>query len=131
MTRKVDLPSIEQIERAKASMLADAHETGRRATVTALAKLLNLSNATFWRYFPDTARDIAANGRAERAEPKSTNKVQQLEEQVATLKRANRETDAHLQIAVANIQRLAIENQQLREQLESLSNVHRIDRLHR
>jgi AcrR family transcriptional regulator len=71
MARKVDLPSIEQIERAKASMLAHAHETGQRATVTALAKLLNLSNTTFWRYFPDIAREIAAHGRAlsERTEP--------------------------------------------------------------
>ncbi len=130
MARRVDLPSIEQIERAKASMLADAHETGQRATVTALAKLLNLSNATFWRYFPDKAREIAAHGRAERTEPKATNKIQQMEEQLAALKRANRDTVAHLQIAVANIQRLTIENQQLRDRLESLSNVRHIDRKH-
>jgi hypothetical protein len=55
----------------------------------------------------------------------------QLKRENADLRRDNHELTEHLELAVANIQRLCLETHQLRQQLEAATNVTRIDPRHR
>jgi transposase-like protein len=127
MSQKVPLPSPDDVRQAKASILAEAHATGRRPSVLALARQLGLTNATFWRHYPDIARDVANHRRA--APSPGTDPADhlgKLEKQIAELRRANRDLTEHLDLAVANIQRLSLDNHHLRQELEAATNITRL-----
>nr|AGS49716.1 hypothetical protein [uncultured bacterium esnapd14] len=64
MSRRVSLPTSGAIATAAESMIADAAASGRRPTVSELARRLGLTNTTFWRHLPNIAAQIAAHGRA-------------------------------------------------------------------
>ena len=49
MSRKVELPTLSAITEATANMITEAEATGKRPTVTDLARRLGLTNTTFWR----------------------------------------------------------------------------------
>ncbi|MGK5738902.1 hypothetical protein [Micromonospora sp. URMC 103] len=127
MTRKIDRPTTPQVHQALAELAAET--AGPPPSVVALARRLGLSNTTFWRYYPDIARDVAAARRAALAsaphhsEPRQRD---QLQAQTAELRRAIQQLTEQLNLAIANIQRLSIENDQLRRQLEAASKVARI-----
>jgi len=126
MTRKIALPSKDEVHHAKTRLLAEACASGTRPTVVTLARNLGLTNPTFWRYFPDTAREIAALTRTPAPAPTAedtTDRLRQLEDRNAALLRTNRNLTDHLELAVANIQRLAIDNQRLRQELEATAKV--------
>jgi AcrR family transcriptional regulator len=129
MTPKVQLPAIETINQARADLVASAHASSTRPTVVALARRVGLTNATFWRYFPDIAREIAAAGRDERRDERSLpepSRLQDLERRNAQLRRSNHDLVLNIKLAEASVQRLALENHQLREELEAISKVTRI-----
>jgi regulator of replication initiation timing len=46
-----------------------------------------------------------------------------MEKQLADLRRANRDLTDHLHLAVANIQRLTLDNRQLRRELHTATNI--------
>ncbi|MFJ5668477.1 hypothetical protein ACIQAR_22570 [Micromonospora chalcea] len=129
MTRKIDRPGPAQVHQALAELTAET--AGPPPSVVALARRLGLSNTTFWRYYPDIARDVADARRAARAsaphhsEPRQRD---QLQAQTAELRRAIQQLTEQLNLAIANIQRLSIENHHLRRQLEAASKVVRIPR---
>lgn len=127
MTRKIDLPSQTDVLQALAELTAQT--TGGPPSVVALARCLGLTNTTFWRHYPDIARDVAARRRAA-AVPQpndiSSRQPDELLAQNAELRRANRDLAAQLDLAIANIQRLSIENYRLRQDLEASANVTRI-----
>ena len=57
MTARVQLPSEAQVRQALAEL---AGQPGaEQPTVLALARSLSLANGTFWRHFPDIAREVA------------------------------------------------------------------------
>jgi transposase-like protein len=127
VSHKVPLPADDDIHAARADMLAEASTAGRRPSVQALARRLGLTNATFWRHYPHIAREIADQRRA--TPPAGTNpdnRVTQLEKQVADLRRTNRDLLDHLHLSIANIQRLSLDNHQLRQELEAATAVTRL-----
>ncbi|MFJ5104866.1 hypothetical protein [Streptomyces sp. NPDC088554] len=126
MSRKVALPSEEQVRQALAECTAEAEATGRQPTVLGLARQLGLANATFWRHFPDIAEEVREAARSHRpAGPgaRGADHYGELLKKNAALRRANTELAEHLALAVANIQRLTLENHQLRQELEATAKV--------
>lgn len=130
MTRTIRLPSEDDVRAAKADLATQAHASGRRPTVVALARRVGLTNPTFWRHFPDIAREVADLGRTRTppAEPPAgpANRLLELEKRNADLRRANQTLTEHLELAVANIQRLTLDNHRLRQELEAAANVTRL-----
>lgn len=58
-------------------------------------------------------------------------RFERLEHENADLRRTNHDLNEHLDLAVANIQRLTLDNHSLRHQLEAKANVTPIDTRHR
>lgn len=126
MSRKVALPSEEQVRQALAEVMDEAEATGRRPTALGLARRLGLANATFWRHFPDIAEEVRAAARDRRpagGDSRESDRCGELMKKNAALRRSNTDLSEHLALAVANIQRLALENHQLRQELEAATKV--------
>jgi AcrR family transcriptional regulator len=130
VSRRVDLPDQSLVRQAMAEVIAQARDEGKRPTVLALARRLGISNPTLWRHFPDIARelvDMARVAEPQAAEPAGPSRYQRLREDHASLKRKNAQLRHDLELAKASIQRLALDNQQLRQQLEGAAKVISID----
>ncbi|WP_157840712.1 hypothetical protein [Streptomyces leeuwenhoekii] len=83
-----------------------------------------MSNTTFRRHFPDITREIGqarSTALADRGE--RTTAYDKLVARNARLKRVNSEQQAHLRLAAAEIQCLALLNAALLEDLEEARNV--------
>jgi hypothetical protein len=121
VSRKIRLPTIATVEDVRSEMTVETEAAGKRPTVSELARRLGLTNATFWRHFSEIAADIAAlrrPTRAARPEPADSHAAR-----IAALTRDNQDLRANLALAIANIQRLTVENQQLREKLEQQTKI--------
>lgn len=129
MTARVPLPGEEQVQRAL-DELTEAE--GQAQTVIALARSLGLANSTFWRYFPDVARTVAQQRREQTQQPKACTAVKaqpaNAQDDVARLRRRNQVLSEHLEVALAQLQRLTLENDALREALEGAREVARFPR---
>jgi hypothetical protein len=89
---------------------------GARVSVLALAKRVGLANTTFRRRFPDITEQIMA-GQYDAPRP-SANSLATPKDTEAKLRQGNRDLQENLELALAAIQRLTLENRRLREQLE-------------
>jgi len=124
MTRRVALPSEATI---RAAVLELSQESVKGPTVSSVAMKVGLTNPTFWRHFPEAARDIVSERRhregAEEAaaNDRSTNKDAPARDEAAALR-------SQLEVAVAHIQRLSIENAELRNALNDASKIHPLPR---
>lgn len=136
MSRRVTLPTDDDVTAALNALLADAAAQGVRPTVLALASRLGVSNTTFWRRFPDTARQVraAAGAVADAADPDAG--VDTLTasggpdraggsgaQRLAALSRENQQLHEQLELACAHIARLTLTNQGLVEELEAVTSV--------
>jgi len=123
VTRRVALPTDEQVRAAMHELLDESTTTGKRATVVELARRVGLTNPTFWRHFPVIASELRhLTPAAPPPEPTHDN-THALKSENARLRRTNASLSEDLNVALASIQRLALENQALRTQLESAANV--------
>jgi len=130
VTARVELPSETQVRQALTEL--GAQPGAGQPTVLALARSLGLANGTFWRHFPEIARQVADQRRAvirhDRAtstpEPPAGNPPSEL----ARLRRANRELTYQIDVAIAHLQRLTLENHALREELEHSAKITRLPR---
>jgi hypothetical protein len=128
MTKRVEIPTEEEVETCVRLM---TERTGTPPPVIAVARELQLSNATFWRYFPEIARTVADARRASRRNtepgPGETDEKQSGDGtgDVLLAKSAARTArwEKDLQAAAAQIQRLTLENAALRAQLAEASAV--------
>lgn len=130
MSRRVDLPSDHAARQAMAALLDEAASGGTTPTVVELARRLGLTNSTFWRRFPDLANELRATARTPTPEISTSpaaKRYADLEQRNAELTRDNRQLAEHLDLAVANIQRLTLDNHGLRQALEAANKVTRID----
>lgn len=127
MSRAVHLPTEAAVQVASADVREEAALQGRRPTVTALAGRVGLTNATFWRHFPHLARDLVDSTRLTSGVVPSASCMPGPADRVASLVRENRRLTDHLDLTVANIARLTLENHQLRQALEAAVSVTRID----
>lgn len=126
MTRRAELPHRDQVQAAIAHL---SQATGKPPTVLALAGHLELANTTFRRNFPDIATELSQR-RAHPASPRDpadASRFEQLKRDNDKLRRDNHELAEHLELAIANIQRLTLDNHRLRRALETSGKVTRID----
>ena len=122
MSKRIDLPSEQDVRRVMTEHIEDAASAGGRATVIGLARRLGLSNATFWRHYPAIAAELRA---ASVAAPVATRHDDRTE-LLASNKRVQRDNAAltqDLPLALAVIQRLTLDNHALRKELETTSGV--------
>lgn len=129
MSRHTAVPSEAHVRKVLHELQDRAEQNGTRPSVLGLARHFGLSNTTFRRHFPGVARDISAARTAPPSEgqPHGASRYDRLVERNAKLRRANRDLSAHIKLAAAHIQRLALENARLTRQLEAASQVTRID----
>lgn len=102
-----------------------AHPEGRRVSVLTLARHLGIPNTTLRRVYPEICAEIATTRTAPARQPNDT-AYAQLQRDNAELRRTNRELSENLELAIANIQRLTIDNRRLTLALESASAVTRL-----
>lgn len=114
----MQLPSETQV-RAKLAQIRSSDEH-KKATVSGLAKQLGLTNATFWRHFPEVAQEVAD---ARRLSTAASRKLRQSDTKSADTDIALRTENARLRmqvdLAVSHIQQLTLDNRTLRDQLEA------------
>jgi transposase-like protein len=127
----ISTPTPEQARRACDEVIAQAGAIGRRPSVLAVARRLGLSNTTFRRHFPDIAREVSDARRTPPTDDTpgspAASEHAKLVARNTKLRRDNRQLREHLDLAVANIQRLTLQAHALRQQLENATNVTRID----
>ncbi|OZC47865.1 hypothetical protein CH251_25940 [Rhodococcus sp. 06-462-5] len=115
MTKKRDEDTI-AID-AAIEHLQDA--SGRTPSVLALARHMGLANTTFRRRYPHTVN------RLKRSTSPVTDHVapHRCSDEVTQIRQRNRDLTTDLELAVASIQRLSIDNRSLLRRVEELSNV--------
>ncbi|MDT0467958.1 hypothetical protein [Streptomyces gibsoniae] len=131
VSRPVDVPAEARVRRVMDQYLTECQDNGTRPSVLTLAAKLGLSNTTFRRHFPDLAKEISAirsGPDPSAAAEKQPSAYEILSARNAKLRRANRSLTENLRFAAAQIQRLAVDNNRLREALEASSKITRIDR---
>ncbi|MEU9291463.1 hypothetical protein AB0D57_44320 [Streptomyces sp. NPDC048275] len=128
MTRSVDAPSEPRVRAALEELRQRADDHGTRPSVLALARQFGMSNTTFRRHFPDIAQEIGdlRSARKLPAEPDRATRYDKLVARNAKLKRHNRELTETLELAACHIQRITLENQKLREELEAVTGITRL-----
>jgi AraC-like DNA-binding protein len=114
------LPSQADV-RAAIDALTD--EAGRTPSVLALANRLGLANTTFRRNFPDVCARLTQPRPATGA---VANAFTALKTENARLRRDKRDLAQQLDLAIAAIQRLSIDNDRLRTALHEASSITRL-----
>jgi hypothetical protein len=127
VTRRAALPTSDEVHDA---ITAITETVGKPPSILALAKHLGLANTTFRRQFPDIAADLS---RIRSTEPGHENAqhsspYQELKQHNGKLRRDIEELTMHLELAVANIQRLTLENHRLRRERDEATHVTPITR---
>ena len=127
MTRQIPLPTAETVAEALQDLARQTKFTGRRVSVSGLARRLGLPNTTLRRHYPDVIDEMGT------ATPPShpgrrNSHDEELRQTANRLRNENRDLRTHLDIAIAHIQRLTIENDQLRRQAETAGHIRRIPR---
>ncbi|MCR2818922.1 hypothetical protein NQ166_08790 [Microbacterium sp. zg.Y1090] len=118
MTRRVNLPTDEDVRRELSKL---QFEDAVIPSAKRLAEKLGLANSTFWRYFPEIAQQVADARRETRATtPPKT--VQKASEEPA-LRAENARLRKRLELAIAHIHRLSVENEALREAVGTSGNI--------
>jgi hypothetical protein len=131
VSQPVDIPAETTARRVMDQYTTECHDNGTRPSVLALAAKLGLSNTTFRRHFPDLAEELSelrSRPGPPAAAQKQPSPYEILAARNAKLRRANRTLTENLRFAVAQIQRLAVDNTRLHEALEASNKVTRIDR---
>ncbi len=127
MTRRVLLPSESEIHSALAKLrAAPGHEA---VTARDLARQLGLANSTFWRHFPKIAQEVADENRVtSRAAQATPANAPRASDPNGAPRKENATLRDQIDLAVAHIQRLTIDNQALRDQLEVQANIVKLPR---
>ena len=97
-----------------AEMRERAQSTRTKVSVLAVARRLGMANTTFRRRFPDLVEQITAD-----VSPRASVSGSASIDTESKLRQRNRDLSQNLELAVGVIQRLTLENQRLREELEA------------
>jgi hypothetical protein len=123
VTRRTVLPSHDDVQLAIKHL---TETTGKPPSVLALARHFGLANTTFRRRFPDITTDLSQQrspGPAGRGFDDAASRFEELRRENAELRRVKLELTEHLELAIANIQRLTLDNHHLRQQLHAATNI--------
>ncbi len=129
MSRRVQLPTETDVAAALTQLCDHADQHHTRPTVTALARRVGLTNATFWRCFPQQARELVERARVEPTDA-DNDRGTNVTDRTAALARDNQQLREHLDLATANIARLTLENHHLRTTLEAATSVSQLSSRH-
>lgn len=124
MTRPVPLPTETEITAVVEALTRE--DPSRPPAVLAVAARLGLSNATFWRRFPQLAQTLADTRRDALRHRAGTPEGAAHELPVVELARLRNDKarlEGEVRAAAAEVQRLTLENYALRTQLEQASGV--------
>lgn len=126
MTRRTVLPSHDDVQLAIKRL---TETTGKPPTVLALARHLGLANTTFRRHFPDITTELTQQRSPAPADsdPIAASRFEKIQRENTELRRARRELAEHLELAIANIQRLTLDNHHLRQQLHAATKITHIN----
>lgn len=126
MTRRTVLPSHDDVQLAIKRL---TETTGKPPTVLALARHLGLANTTFRRHFPDITTELTQQRSPAPADsdPVAASRFEKIQRENTELRRARRELAEHLELAIANIQRLTLDNHHLRQQLHAATKITHIN----
>ena len=125
MTRQIPLPTAETVAEALQNLTRQANVTGRRVSVSGLARHLGLPNTTLRRHYPDVIDEMGTAAPLNHPGRRNSHH-EELGQTANRLRNENRDLRTHLDIAITHIQRLSIENDQLRRQAETASQIRRI-----
>lgn len=89
--------------------------TGKTPSVLSIARHLGIANTTFRRRYPDVVVLLQQHPRLPNGRTSNT------DQETARLRARNLKLSGHLELAIASIQRLSIENRALRRSLEATS----------
>lgn len=128
MTPRITLPSDQEVLDVLATLRTSSLKP---VSASALATELGLSNPTFWRHFRDIAQQVAD---ARRAHLRGGTDVKrelrgpdsQPSDPAHRLRRELKQTQDRLELAIAHIQRLTLENDRLQNTLHDHGSVTRI-----
>jgi hypothetical protein len=126
VTRRTVLPSHDDVELVLRRL---TEATGKPPTVLALARHLGLANTTFRRHFPDLTTELTQQRSPAPAgpDPVAASRFEEIQRENTELRRARRELAEHLELAIANIQRLTLDNHHLRQQLHAATKITHIN----
>ena len=127
MTRQIPLPTAETAAHARQDLTRQANVTGRRVSVSGLARRLGLPNTTLRRHYPDVIDEMGTAGPLNHPGRRKSHD-EESGQTANRLRSENPDLRTHLDIAITHIQRLTIENDQLRRQAETASQIRRIPR---
>ena len=115
-------PSLDEVHHA---ISAITEATGKAPSTLAVANQLGLANTTFRRQFPDIAATLTRNRSAQRGSQSAPQSApyETLKQHNAKLRREIAELTEQLDLAIANIQRLTLENHRLRQERDEASRV--------
>lgn len=116
MTRSTPIPNHGAVL-AAIETLHNSAAQHRRLRVLAVARYLNMSNTTLRRHYPDIATDIANSAPNTQTSTGKTGAATTQLRDTARLRAENRALREHLELAIASIQRLTIQNDPLRQEL--------------
>lgn len=127
MTRRAALPTPDEVHHA---ITALTETLGKPPSTLALAKHFGLANTTFRRQFPDVAADLSRfrSTEPDHQDAQDPSPYQDLKRHNAKLRHDIAELTMHLELAVANIQRLTLENHRLRRERDEATGVTPITR---
>lgn len=123
MSRQTGIPTRESVLATLEQLRNEAGRTGREPSSLSLARRLGLANTTFRRHFPEIAGRLTTARTPGTPDRSDTGTADGLRQDVLRLRHDNRNLRDHLELAIANIQRLTIENDQLRRQAEAVSQI--------
>lgn len=115
------MPPEPQVRQAFTELVDRAHHGGQRPSVLALARQFGLTNTTFRRHYPEIVGElgqIRRNPPATLPEAPGSTEHSRLIARNAELRRAVQELRQDLELAVASIARLTLDNHRLRTRLE-------------
>ncbi|UQA91280.1 helix-turn-helix domain-containing protein [Streptomyces halobius] len=119
----------EAVHEAVAELLAQAAETGKAATVTALADRLGIKRQTLYRDFGNVVADFLTRDAERRTRPLRPPKDDANDRKtIARLRREKDELTRHVHAYEDYIRLLTIENARLASELERVSGVTRLSR---
>jgi hypothetical protein len=127
MTARPPMPSQQAVRDALHDLRAEAETTGRHPSVLALAARVGLPNTTFRRSYPDICAELtAAPQRATSSTTAAATTYEKFAHAHARLRQDHNALKEHLELAIANIQRLTLDNHELRQALEATRNITRL-----
>ncbi|MGW3954626.1 hypothetical protein ACWEKM_27675 [Streptomyces sp. NPDC004752] len=116
----------DEVQLAMNLVLREAHETGRRATITAVERRLDVKHATFYRNFPHLITWFQEQVDAQRDIPKpgqETKRKNAQEDTIADLRRENTQLRRTLAIYAESLRQLTLDYEEVRSQVQQSAHV--------